>query len=114
MKAKIRIATREYCYVEVEVDESAARLFEIEKQLQELHRPSGITEDEMNMVVDKMQRRETVNGGIEIYERMNSAQKYACNTIKRWFKRQNYQVKKHKNADLKIIKEISDTDEEMG
>lgn len=86
-KAKIRIATREYCYVEVEVEDTFENIFEAHGKLQQIHFPVGIPEKEMNSVVDKMLQGISVNGGIEIYEKMSQSQKYAAQTIKRALKR---------------------------
>ncbi len=104
MNALVRIATRQFCFIQLQVEDTTpAKVVEIERQLQELYFPSGIPEDEMNEVVNTMMKGETVLGGIEIYERMNTSQKYTTQTIKRWLKRQDYLVTKQSKTTEKEL-----------
>lgn len=85
--AKIRIATKEYCFVEVNAEDTPEGIFELHGKLQNIHFPRGIEEKEMNTVIDAMLLNKGVTGGIEIYERMSQSQKYATQTLKRALKR---------------------------
>jgi len=53
----------------------------------------GVTDKELNMVLDHMLRGETVKGGIEIWARMNDTQKLIVNTLKKATKRINKSIK---------------------
>ena len=51
----------------------------------------GVSDKELNMVLDFMLRGETVRGGVEIWARMNDTQKLIINTLKKATKRINKQ-----------------------
>jgi len=99
MKTEHRIPTTQFGYISVYVEageelatETINRLMADHARLSEAYTRSGeaiigIQEKEMNPVVDKMLLGQTVEGGIEIYEKMNATQKYTVQTIKRALKR---------------------------
>lgn len=96
MKRVLRIPTNEqYSYIELELgDEEVLTQEAIDSVVDEYHRATrqikgnlGISEKEMNGVVDKMLLGQTVEGGIELYERMDSEQQKICQVIKRALKR---------------------------
>lgn len=87
MKFTGHVAIGQYEYMEVE-GESQEEVSEACRAIQrEWGAADGIPDKEMNPVIDKMLLGETVEGGIEIYEKMNSTQKYAVQTLKRALKR---------------------------
>lgn len=47
----------------------------------------GLPDKEMNATVDTMLLGGSVEDGVELYEKMNDYQKFACQTIKRALKR---------------------------
>lgn len=83
-KAHIRIPTVQYGYVEVTLEDTPEGIFEANRNLLVLYGPkSGIDKKEMNTVIDKMLLGQSVEGGIELYERMSDDQKFATQTLKR-------------------------------
>lgn len=86
-EGKIRLATKQYCFVEVKITDTLPNILKASDELEELHFPRGIPDKDLNMVVDKMLLGQAVEGGVELYERMSTSQRFATQTLKRALKR---------------------------
>lgn len=102
MKIIYRIPTKDpYAYIEVEHESVGLEPEIYRKNYDELSAVfrdgDGITRQEMNEVVDSMLRGESVNGGVQLWEKMSAEQKEICQTIKRATKRINGKIKDKEN-----------------
>ncbi len=92
MKAIIRIATGQYEFVEIQLDEweNPAQVREIRDTYAQVFRDElGLPDKEFNTLIDAYLTTKTVVNGQEEYEHMNAAQKNVIQSIKRSFKRTN-------------------------
>lgn len=84
--ATLHFPVEQYGYAEVHIQvsspEEAIQAYKAATTPQ-----NGVSEKEMNGVVDKMLMGQAVEGGIELYEKMSPEQRYAVQTIKRALKR---------------------------
>jgi hypothetical protein len=88
MKAELHLPTEQYGFVSVEVEvnephEAVALYNETKRKLEN----PGVPEKELNYVIDKMLLGESVEGGLEIYEKMNEQQKSTVQCLKRALRR---------------------------
>lgn len=90
---KIHIAIGQYEFVEVDVTDSVAAREAYNDIKTAFTDGDGVTDKELNMVLDHMLRGETVRGGVEIWARMNETQKQIINTLKKACKRINGKIK---------------------
>jgi len=82
MKADIRIATKEYCYIEFQVEGTMEEIFEEHrKALQMNMNQTGIADRDYNGFIDRQLSGEANH--VETYQAMSDLQKFAVQVIKR-------------------------------
>lgn len=92
-KGKIRVPTAEYAFIEVLVRGTAEEIVEAHNTLTEAYKGgSGLSEKEMDAIIQKMISGATVEGGTELYSKMSPQQQKETQRIKRAMKRLTYQA----------------------
>lgn len=82
MKADIRIATKEYCYIELHPEGTMEEIFEEHrKALQMNQNQAGLSDKDYNAFIDRQLNGETNH--VETYQAMSDLQKFAVQVIKR-------------------------------
>lgn len=97
MKATIRIATRQYEFIEFEKDvETIGEAVELyEEGISLANAGEGLTEKEFNAVLDEYLSTGNVVNGTEHYEKMNERQRDIVQSVKRSIKRCKYDARKN-------------------
>lgn len=93
MKARLRIPTDQYAYLEVDFEGTEQEIVEKYRELADLARPQeGLTTNEWNAALDRYLEENTMNS--EVYQAMSDKQKSLIQEIKRSLKRIDYKNNK--------------------
>lgn len=88
MKAKIRVATDMYEFIELEVDGTSEQLWDTYKELKAYTKEvKGLSDKEFNAALDEYLNTNSIKNGTEIYAQMNPQQQSIIQAIKRSIKR---------------------------
>lgn len=91
MKITHRIPTKEYAYVEIELEETEIIFDDIATvhgKLFDAFKPQeGLTAKELDLIVENMCLNKTVTNGTELWAKATQAQKDQINCLKRALKR---------------------------
>lgn len=94
-KAKIRVATDMYEFIELEVDRPVDEIWSAYKELKSYTTKSqGIPDKEWNKAIDEYMNTGTLKDGIETYNKMSEKQQWFMQQLKKHGKRNGYAERK--------------------